>query len=167
MNESEKPAGSQGADKPDPAVPDPAVPDPAVPNPPGTESSKPPRTKPIQHPDYEKGPMERRKFLGRIGAAAGILGAAGYLALAPKNWPLSLKDKTGLRSKPVFQPVSLNDFRVAKPIHQTADVGIGRGGTPEVRIRTSPGYPGGAALHDDEPARNPRRTGTSGFPVRR
>ena len=133
MNESEKPTGSQGAD---PQNTDPQnTSEPEGPQENAPETNKPPPTKPIQHPEYEKAEMERRKFLGRIGAAAGILGAAGYLALAPKNWPLSLKDTTGLRSKPVFKPVSLNDFRVPKPVSQNADVGIGRGGTPDQMLR--------------------------------
>ncbi|MBT7104343.1 MAG: DUF362 domain-containing protein [Planctomycetes bacterium] len=98
-------------------------------------ASRSPRKKPIQHPEYQKAPMERRVFLGRLGAAAGLLGTAGYLSLAPEKWPLSLRDSTGLLSKPVLKPVRLDDFRVAKPVHQTADVGIGRGGTPDQMLR--------------------------------
>ncbi|HIG06337.1 MAG TPA: DUF362 domain-containing protein [Planctomycetes bacterium] len=98
-------------------------------------ASSSPRKKPIQHPEYQKAPMERRVFLGRLGAAAGLLGTAGYLSLAPEKWPLSLRDSTGLLSKPVLKPVRLDDFRVAKPIGQTADVGIGRGGTPDQMLR--------------------------------
>lgn len=96
---------------------------------PGKEKSPSPK-KPIQHPDYVKAPMERRHFLRRIGAATGILGAAGYLSMAPEGWPLSRRDNSGLRSKPQYKAIRLNDYRVPKPIDLTADVGIGRKGTP-------------------------------------
>jgi uncharacterized protein (DUF362 family) len=78
-----------------------------------------------QHPDYEKAPISRRAMFGKIAAASGIAGAAGYAAWAPEGWPGSLKDPTGLRSKPVITPLRLNDFRVAKP-EGAPDVGIGR-----------------------------------------
>lgn len=93
--------------------------------------SKPKKPKPKQHPDYEKAPMDRRTLLKKIGAAAGIFGGAGYLALAPESAPGSMQDQTGLRSKPVIRPVRLNDFRVDKPDASHPDVGIGRGGTPQ------------------------------------
>jgi len=91
--------------------------------------------KPIQKPEYEKGVMGRRRFLGKIGAATGILGAAGYLTLAPEDWPLSLRDGSGLRSEPKVNPVRLNDYRVPKSAAASADVGIGRGGTPDQMLR--------------------------------
>ena len=54
----------------------------------------------IQHPDYEKAPMSRRTFWRRIAAVAGMGAGATYLAKAPSDWPLSLKDPTGHRSMP-------------------------------------------------------------------
>lgn len=103
------------------------------------------RAKPVQKPDYEQGKMPRRAFLGRIGAATGILGAAGYLSLAPEDWPLALKDSSGLRSKPKLEPIRLNDFRVPKNEAQSAEVGIGRGGTPEQMLRKALDAIGGLA----------------------
>lgn len=85
-----------------------------------------PKPKKIQHPEYEKAPMDRRQFFRRVTTASGIAGATGYLALAPEDWPLSLRDNTGLRSVPYETPFQLTDFRVPKPTG-AADLGIGRG----------------------------------------
>jgi len=90
--------------------------------------------KPIQKPEYVKAPLSRRAFLARTGAVAGATAAASYFALAPESWPGSMKDPTGLRSKPKVRPLTLRDFRVAKPA-MAKDVGIGRGGTTEQRLR--------------------------------
>lgn len=94
------------------------------------------KRKPIQHPEYEKAPMDRRTFVGRIATAAGIGGAVGYLAWAPEKWPFSRKDASGLRSVPTPRPFLLPDFRVPKPAG-AVDVGIGRGGAAasEVLLR--------------------------------
>jgi len=91
--------------------------------------------KPVQRPDYEKGAMGRRSFLGKIGAATGILGAASYLSKAPEDWPLSMRDDSGLRSEPKVTPIRLNDYRIEKSAAASADVGIGRGGTPKQMLR--------------------------------
>lgn len=90
--------------------------------------------KPIQKPEYVKQPLTRRQFAGRVAAVAGLGGAAAYLGLAPEGWPGSLRDTTGLLSKPVDKPLRINDFRVDKPA-LAADVGIGRGATPAERLR--------------------------------
>ena len=88
------------------------------------------KPKPKQKPEYEKKPMSRRAFAGRIATAAGIVGVGSYLALAPEDWPLSLRDGSGLRGMPKVKPVRLTDYRVDKPSASTPDVGIGRSGTP-------------------------------------
>ncbi len=90
--------------------------------------------KPIQKPDYVPARLTRRQFAGRIAAVAGLGGATGYFALAPEDWPGSMKDISGLRSKPRETPMRIGDFRVEKPAH-AADVGIGRGATPADRLR--------------------------------
>jgi len=100
--------------------------------------------KPIQKPDYVKAPLSRRAFIARTGIVAGATAAASYLALAPESWPGSLRDSTGLRSKPQVKPLTLHDFRVAKP-STAADVGIGRGATTEVRLRKALDAVGGLA----------------------
>jgi len=100
------------------------------------------KEKPIQKPDYVKNPMTRRQFAGRIATVVGIGGAAGYLALAPENWPGSMKDTTGLLSKPRETPLQIRDFRVDKPAG-AADVGIGRGPTVVERLRKALDAAGG------------------------
>jgi len=90
--------------------------------------------KPTQKPEYIKEPLSRRAFIARTGAVAGVTAAASYLALAPEQWPGSMGDSTGLRSKPEFRPLTLRDFRVPKPA-TVMDAGIGRGGTTEQRLR--------------------------------
>ncbi len=89
--------------------------------------------KPIQHPEYEKAPMSRRRFAARIVGALGITAAAGWLARAPAGWPLSRRDESGRRSMPVPQPVQLGDYRVAKAAG-APDVAVARGG-PEAEER--------------------------------
>lgn len=91
------------------------------------------KQKPIQHPEYVKEPIDRRTLFKRIAAAGGVAGAASYLALAPENWPLSLRDSTGLRSIPREKPFTLRDYRVEKPFGKP-DVGIGRQGSPREKL---------------------------------
>ncbi len=91
----------------------------------------------IQHPDYQKAPMSRRAFVTRALGAGGVAGAAGYLALAPANWPLSMRDDTGLRSAPKHKLLRLPEtYRVEKPA-TAADVGIGRGERPAEMLRAA------------------------------
>lgn len=94
----------------------------------------PPKKAELQHPEYVKAPMSRRKFFGRIFAAGGAGGAATYLAAAPANWPLSLRDETGLRSVPQVTPFALKDFRVEKPA-SAFDIGLGRQGPLAEKLR--------------------------------
>jgi uncharacterized protein (DUF362 family) len=94
------------------------------------------KEKQIQHPDYVKEPMDRRTFFRRLTTAGGIAGGVGYLALAPENWPLSLKDPTGHRSEPKPTPFQLKDFRVEKPALM-ADVGVGRQGSSAQKLRAA------------------------------
>ena len=87
----------------------------------------------IQNPDYVKDPLDRRSFLKKTAGLAGLTGAAAYLGLAPENWPLSLKDITGLRSEPTVESFRLTDYRVPPPVG-VKDVVVGRGGTMEQRL---------------------------------
>lgn len=85
--------------------------------------------KPIQHPEYQKAPMTRRTFFRRVATASAIGAGTGYAAFAPSNWPLSLKDETGLLSVPVVTPYRLDNQRyiVEKPAGIVPDVGVARG----------------------------------------
>lgn len=84
------------------------------------------KEKPIQHPDYVKAPMDRRAFIRRIATASGIAGGVGYLAFAPEGAPFSLKDKTGLLSRPKETSFTLTDYRVEKKFPSGPDVGVAR-----------------------------------------
>lgn len=90
--------------------------------------------KPVQKPDYVKEPVGRRRFVARLAAVLGLGGAASYLALAPQEWPLSLRDPSGLRSKPRHKPYTLRDFRVERPAAAAAEVAVGRGTTTRERL---------------------------------
>jgi len=95
------------------------------------------KPKTVQHPEYEKAPMDRRTFFRRLGTAGGIGAAAGYLAWAPSDWPLSFKDPSGLRSVPVEKPFQLpGTYQIAKP-STAVDVGIGRGERPAEMLRAA------------------------------
>ncbi len=79
------------------------------------------------HKDYQGDYVSRRTVLKRILALGGVSAAGLYLAYAPEEYPLSLKDRSGLRGMPVETPFQLPDFRV-EPFNSSVDVGIGRGG---------------------------------------
>lgn len=85
------------------------------------------KEKPIQHPDYEKAPMDRRTFIKRVAIAGGVTAGVGYLSYAPAKAPLSMRDITGLRSVVEAPKYQLKDFRVAKPEGQVFDIGVARG----------------------------------------
>ncbi len=86
-----------------------------------------PKEKALRHPDYEKAPMSRRVFMGRVSIAGAIAAGAGYIALAPDDAPLSRKDSNGLRSIVPPAPFRLDDYRVAKPAKLAQDIGVARG----------------------------------------
>ena len=90
--------------------------------------------KPLQHPEYVKQPISRRQFALRIAGVIGLGGVAGYAGLAPENWPLSLRDASGLRSVPVERPMTLGDYRVDPP-PGTMSIGVGHGETIDIRLR--------------------------------
>jgi uncharacterized protein (DUF362 family) len=92
------------------------------------------KEKPVQHPDYDQAPLSRRAFVRRVVTSLGLGAAASYLLLAPERCPGSLKDMSGLRSKPRVRPLTLDDFRVARPV-SAFDVGVGRGATTPERLQ--------------------------------
>jgi uncharacterized protein (DUF362 family) len=86
--------------------------------------------------DYRGEPISRRELIKRGVIVAGVTAAAGYLALAPEDMPLSRNDPRGLRDIPKPQPFVLPDFRVAKKTG-SADIGLGRTGPVAVKLRKS------------------------------
>lgn len=84
----------------------------------------------------------RREVLGRIAAASAVAAGAGYLSLAPENWPLSLADSTGERGKPVPSTRRLGNFSVP-PADGAKVLGIARGERWEPMLRMAIGAIGG------------------------
>lgn len=70
----------------------------------------------------------RRAFLKQGGAAVGLAAAAGWAALAPPRWPLSLRDPDGERGKPrePIQRLPGQGFAV-RPPETAAQLGVARG----------------------------------------
>ncbi|MDQ7006600.1 MAG: DUF362 domain-containing protein [Acidobacteriota bacterium] len=91
------------------------------------------RDKPLQHPEYRKQILGRREFARRLLATVGFGGGVAYLALAPENWPLSLRDGSGLRSVPAERPMRLGDYRVPPPAG-SAEVAVGYGSSVAERL---------------------------------
>ena len=92
------------------------------------------KNNPVNQPDAPRRPMSRRDFMRRGVFVFGMSAAAAYLALAPEDFPFSLKDRTGLRSRPRPEVFRLPDFRVPEPDGK-AGVGIGRNGDTMLRLR--------------------------------
>jgi len=86
------------------------------------------------HPEHTPRTLTRREMVRGVLATGAVTAAAGYVALAPEHWPLSLRDTTGLRGMPFERPFMLPDFRVAER-PGVAAVGLGRGGPVDVRLR--------------------------------
>jgi len=78
---------------------------------------------------------ERRAFLKQLGAAAIVALGAGWAALAPPNWPLSLRDPDGERGKP-----ELNIFKLPEGGFRVEDssvlpvLGIARGANVKTAV---------------------------------
>ena len=94
------------------------------------------KNKPLDESTYQKDTLTRRDFIVRGSTAAGIAAVAGYLALAPEDFPFSLRDNSGLRSKPAPGIYRIPDFRVKKPAG-AFDVGVGRKGDIRTILKKS------------------------------
>ena len=90
------------------------------------------------HDTEELANAERRVFLKQLGAASVLALGAGWAALAPPHWPLSLRDPDGERGKPRENIVTLpeNGFGV-----QSSSVlpvmGIARGVNVDTAVRAA------------------------------
>jgi uncharacterized protein (DUF362 family) len=82
--------------------------------------------------------VRRRTFLKQAGLVAGLTAGAGWAALAPASWPLSLKDPDGERGKPRPQILRLPENGYAVAPSATASVlGIARGVRVEAMVRAA------------------------------
>lgn len=80
--------------------------------------------------------MERRAFMRRVGLVGGMTFGAGWLALAPERWPLSLRDRDGERGKPRRAELSLPAGGFAVESSATAAaLGVARGTHIEAMVR--------------------------------
>jgi uncharacterized protein (DUF362 family) len=71
---------------------------------------------------------ERRRFLRQAAAVGAATVGAGYVSLAPANWPLSLKDPTGELGKPVEPTLRLPEGGFSIPPSSTLPhLGVARG----------------------------------------
>jgi uncharacterized protein (DUF362 family) len=86
-----------------------------------------------QHAD-----AERRAFLKQLGAASILALGAGWAALAPSNWPLSLRDPDGERGKPQIDTIRLPEggFAVESSSVLPA-LGIARGANVDTAVRAA------------------------------
>ena len=71
--------------------------------------------------------IERRTFLKQAGAVAGLAAAAGWAALAPARWPLSIKDPDGEEAKPRERALRLPEGGYALESLGAARLGVARG----------------------------------------
>ena len=82
--------------------------------------------------------VRRRRFLRQAGAVAGLGVAAGWAALAPPKWPLSLRDPDGERGKPQPFEVRLPEGGYAVELSKTASVlGVARGERVDALVRAA------------------------------
>jgi len=81
---------------------------------------------------------ERRLFLKQAGTVTLMALGSGWMALAPADWPLSLRDADGERGKPRRRVRRLPEggFAVA-PASASADLGIARGEQIDACVRAS------------------------------
>ena len=95
-----------------------------------------------RYPEHQAERLPRREFLTRTAFYLGVTAAATYSAFAPEQAPLSLGDDSELRSTPEHPTFALPDLRVDKPMI-AGDVGLGRGGTVDQRMRMALNAVGG------------------------
>jgi uncharacterized protein (DUF362 family) len=88
--------------------------------------------------DSETRLVRRRTFLKQAGLVAGLTAGAGWAALAPSHWPLSLKDPDGERGKPKPQILRLPENGYAVAPSATASVlGVARGTRTDAMVRAA------------------------------
>jgi uncharacterized protein (DUF362 family) len=81
---------------------------------------------------------ERRAFLKQLGAASILALGAGWAALAPPNWPLSLRDPDGERGKPQQKLIQLPENGFGVEASSVLPVmGIARGANVDTAVRAA------------------------------
>ena len=85
----------------------------------------------------EQARRERRRFLKHAGTITGATLAAGWAALAPAEWPLSLRDPDGERGKPRQRTLRLPAGGFAVESLSEARLGVARGGDIPAMLRAA------------------------------
>jgi uncharacterized protein (DUF362 family) len=81
---------------------------------------------------------QRRRFLKHVAVAGGASLGATYFALAPSDWPGSLKDESGELGKPRPKVLTLPEKGYAvEPSSLAADLGIARGNNVPALVRSA------------------------------
>jgi uncharacterized protein (DUF362 family) len=84
------------------------------------------------------GLTDRRRFLKQAGIIGLAAAGAGWAALAPPRWPLSLKDPDGERGKPKPKIIRLPENGFAVPAMATAaTLGVARGENIDAMLRAA------------------------------
>jgi uncharacterized protein (DUF362 family) len=87
---------------------------------------------------------DRRRFLKQAGAVAGLSAGAAWAALAPPDWPLSLRDPDGERGQPARGTLRLPEGGFAVEAQaMAAQLGVARGQDVEAMLRAAIGAIGG------------------------
>ncbi|MGF1508957.1 MAG: DUF362 domain-containing protein [Myxococcota bacterium] len=81
--------------------------------------------------------QHRRQFIRQVGVVSGLSLGAGYLSLAPKDWPLSLSDPDGEGGKPRPRRLALPEGGYAVAEGPFADLGIAHGEDVAKMVRAS------------------------------
>jgi uncharacterized protein (DUF362 family) len=79
----------------------------------------------------------RRQFLRQAGVVGSLSLGAGYLAVAPPRWPLSLSDPDGERGKPQRRRLALPAGGFAVPSGPFPDLGIAHGDDASKMVRAA------------------------------
>ena len=91
--------------------------------------------------------IRRRVFLRNAGITIGASAAAGWAALAPATWPLSLRDPDGKRGKPKTPVRRLPTSGFAIADKESARLGIAHGSRIDAVVRTAIELIGGATRY--------------------
>jgi uncharacterized protein (DUF362 family) len=80
---------------------------------------------------------ERRRFLRQAGVVGSVAAGAGWAALAPASWPLSLRDPDGEGGKPTRRRIRLPENGYAVDPAPVGDLGIAHGDRIPAMLRAA------------------------------
>ncbi len=81
---------------------------------------------------------DRRRFLKQAATVAGVSLGAAYASLAPKTWPLSLRDEDGERGKPRLKSLRLPEGGYAVAASNVLPLlGVARGQNIDAMVKAA------------------------------